>query len=143
MRKFISLGIVLVLSLFLVSNIFAQQSEMEEKKDGSIDFDSTISKLENDVLKANEATAKINVEAIIVAINSYKSSVGSFPKKEKDLVPYMRGSFNNQVDQGYKYSLTFSGGGYKIIATPVQPGKTGNCEFTVENDGKIIENIIE
>ncbi|MFA6282199.1 MAG: hypothetical protein WCY05_06855, partial [Candidatus Omnitrophota bacterium] len=97
-------------------------------------------------VSANESYAVSVVRNVSTAAESYKADKGQYPLTEDDLVSqepqYLAKSHNNQIINGYTYSITFAPDKYVIIATPESCYATGVKIFTMQN-GELLESKCE
>ena len=118
--------VVFVCSVFVVNSAESQGI-----------FEKLTENLKKETIEANENGARTRVKTIVLLCEMYKSDNGHYPNDESDLLnakpPYSQQAYNNKEIHGYNYSIEFRLDRYKIIATPVECGKTGNKIFIAEN----------
>lgn len=85
-------------------------------------------------LNSNEAAARANMHALVVAIESYAAQEGDYPTSELDLTnatpPYLSYSICGQRKVGHNFNCTFSNG-YTVRAYPYNCGISGSRNYTV------------
>lgn len=91
----------------------------------------------------NEVEAKDSVMLITNAIEKYVKEKGSYPKDEYDLrlstPPYLTKPYNEQILDGYRYSLNLGEDNYRVLASPEKCGFTGNKVFIKDNTSGLTE----
>lgn len=85
-------------------------------------------------LNSNEAAARANMHALVVAIESYAAQEGAYPTSELDMTnttpPYLSYSICDQRKVGHDFNCTFSNG-YIVRAYPYNCGVSGSRNYTV------------
>ncbi|MDD5135993.1 MAG: hypothetical protein PHX20_00255 [Candidatus Omnitrophica bacterium] len=134
-NKMIWIMVIAIAVCFVSSNsiVFGQEEALNALGKG------IAAAAEQNKIKANEQSAIVNIKLIIGAIDLYQIDNDKYPLSDSDLTPYLNTSYNGKEMVGYRYSIEYKSDGYKVIATPVERGKTGNKIFTAENGKSISE----
>lgn len=95
-------------------------------------------------VQANQAAARASVMTIATALETYAAANnGKYPSSEYELVqaqpPYLNGSYDKKIINGYVYSLNLRPEGYEVKAEPEQCMTTGMKIFTKKGSAEITE----
>jgi len=99
-------------------------------------------------LDDGEFHAKETIKTIVAAIENYGAdNQGFYPENFDDLMgqnpPYLTpGDYEDGIE-GYIFSIVTELDSYKVIATPVQCGVTGNKIFIQERGKELVEQLCE
>lgn len=98
--------------------------------------------------ETSELGAKARINNIVKAIEDYASDNDGFlPENFDDLMgqdpPYLLPGAYEEGIEGYQFSITTELNNYKIIATPIECGQTGNKIFIKERGKELIEQSCE
>jgi len=96
-------------------------------------------------IRAGENETVASLKSISSALESYASKNNNvYPQSEESLLnlkpPYLPFPYNNRKMYGYLFMEELGPSGYKITATPVECGVTGNKIYTIETGGKLSES---
>jgi len=131
-KAWLIMGIIIGSSLFFICS--AQSQNIADK---------TIDYLRTKKLEAIEKAAKDDVRIIASESERYAIySNGIFPSSLNDLVnskPFFMPVSIAEGNGRYKYFLESKPNYYKIVAVPLECGRTGNKVFIKERDKEIIE----
>lgn len=99
-------------------------------------------------LEDGELHAKETIKAIVTAIENYSAdNQGFYPENFDDLMgqepPYLTPDNYEDGMEGYIFSIITELDSYKVIATPVQCGETGNKIFIQERGKELVEQLCE
>ena len=98
--------------------------------------------------ETSELGAKERINNIATAIEDYASDNDGFlPENFDDLMgqdpPYLLPGAYEEGIEGYQFSITIELDNYKVIATPIECGQTGNKIFIKERGKELIEQSCE
>lgn len=93
-------------------------------------------------IRANEKAAKSAVKSISMALESYAEQNNNvYPQSEESLSnlksSYLSSSYNNRRVYGYEFREELNPSGYKVVASPVKCGVTGDEVYIIETGGKL------
>ena len=93
------------------------------------------------ILKAsiihNDQFARTTLSALSREAEDYALQRGEYPSTPVSLLE--TGDICGKLEQGYRYSCSFSSDGYQVAARPQKTGLTGSSILTVSTGGELIE----
>ncbi len=98
-------------------------------------------------LSSNEALAQSTVRAMSTAAETFATSnSGNYPTAMTDLTTaspsYIQTNYCDSTVSGYTYTCPAASNdanGYSYVATPANPGTTGNTTYTISTGGVLTE----
>jgi len=91
-------------------------------------------------MTANESMAQSSLKTMSTAIENFAAANdGEYPTLPSDLTdvtpPYLNRPYCGQTIQGYTYNCAGGTTGYTVVASPLNPGTTGDTTYRITTGG--------